>query len=183
MKDPSQGLFFFVCLFVCLFLASAVLRNKERPQPGKLFEYSCQRLEKDSNSTLSHASMAAGIPVHLVPWSSPWSKQLCHLHTQSSPRKNFQRLGKNLNTYWHISCACGHQLPCVPVVARVPTIQATVPPPHHWGRRKPSRAASVANSCGWPTCKKEIKPKLNSMDRVAKDKDKKIFPPAVQDVG
>lgn len=131
-------------------------RNKERPQPGKPFEYSCQRLEKDSNSTLSHASMAAGIPVHLVPWSSPWSKQLCHLHAQSSPRKNFQRLGKNPKTYWHISCACGHQLPCVPVVARVPTIQATVPPPHHWGRCKPSRAASVANSCGWPTCKEEI---------------------------
>ena len=59
-----------------------------------------------------------------------------------------KRVFGGVSTYWHISCACGHQLPCVPVVARVPTIQATVPPPHHWGRRKPSRAASVANSCG-----------------------------------
>ena len=122
--------------------------------------------------------MAAGIPAHLAPWGSPWSKQLCHLHVQSSMRKNCQRLEKkkkNPNTYWHISCACGRQHPCIPVVARIPTIQATVPPPHHWGRPKSSRAASVANSCGWPTCKEEIKPQLNSMDRVAKDKDQKSF--------
>ena len=77
-----------------------------------------------------------------------------------------------------VSGSSGCWLPCASGTTGVHVIQAvkaTSTPGPHWGRPKPSREASGANSYGWPVCRGGGKTTVELRGGVTKEEDQKSF--------
>ena len=75
-----------------------------------------------------------------------------------------------------ISCCPSRQHPWEPGAARTPATQAAAPPPHlaSQGKPKASRAASVANPSGRPTCRGGNKATVETQGECGKEEDPKF---------
>ena len=96
-KDPSQG----------RPLSACCTKQQRKTNQRHPLNTSCNRLEKDSNSAIAPAPEAAGIPAHLVPPGSPWSKEPCHFYSRFTGAELPEATKNHKSTIFPVPMAAG----------------------------------------------------------------------------